>query len=119
MAWLPLITALSTAGISRWWDRAVHISPAGRGIGLLFIALLVGTHTVWSVEATRAHTTIDQITADTYVRTAHRVCVTKASSARRSSAVNEKSSGRIFDQSEPPTTLASSSSARESASNFA
>ncbi len=66
MAWVPLLVALAAVGVSKLptlpryrWTRGLV------GIGLV---ALLGLHWTRSVEDTRAHTLIDQITEDAYLR---------------------------------------------------
>jgi len=68
MAWLPLMTALSTAGVSAVFTWVAPRVGWVRAVGPLVVLVLLGGHTWLSVEDTRAHTTIDQITTDTYAR---------------------------------------------------
>ena len=108
MAWVPLLTALGTVGVSRICSQAVRRSGligAGTTVGM---AILLGGHAATSLESTRAHTTLDQITTDTYRRRARTlpVVVTDPHRTNFEGAADNESCARCSDallHEAPPT----------------
>ncbi|HCH64403.1 MAG TPA: hypothetical protein DFR83_16475, partial [Deltaproteobacteria bacterium] len=88
MAWVPLLAALSTVGITRLVTTSRRTSlraTTGLGLGLLIVA-----HTWVSMEPTRLNSTIDQITLDTYERQPRTLPI----AIREPNATNFETTGR-------------------------
>ena len=68
MAWLPLLTAVSAAGLSRLWDQVGHRTQWMRPVGTIAVLGLLVVHWTLATPGTTAHSRIDQVTTDTYDR---------------------------------------------------